>query len=445
MRLLKDTGSAKAAKGLVDRLLVEGIEAQARPEDGDATEVWVLADGDLPRARELLEAGDATPGVARKAAAIRKQREREQEAWAHKSHDVRRRWNDGSKRSPGWITTFLIIATLVIAGVELFAETSGELMYNLTIDHWTSTSPLQKVQEGEVWRLLTPIFLHFGLFHLLFNLLWLERFGRQIESNHGPAVMVALVIGSALVGNVGQYVASGPSFGGLSGVNYALFGFIWMHARFNPQRSYSMTMGATILLMAWLVLCATGKLGPIANVGHAGGLLVGLLAGLPPYLRRVRSGAHGPAFEEGSWEDVSLTGFKRFRRKYIDPYVPLWFLAVSVAVAWTDFDRKRRPAMYETQGTYETRVVFDGLQACDELIAVLILCEARTDLSEDERRWLEHNPRSTYVEVAQVAEEEDANRVCTDVLEEAYQVLDFGACSAAYEAVMNTAPVPGEL
>ena len=292
MRLLKNTGSTKAAKRLVDRLLVEGIEAQARPEDGDATEVWVLADGDLPRARELLEVGGDDGGVERKAAAIRKQKEREQEAWAHKSHDVRRRWGGGTARTPGWITTFLIAATLVIALIDLLSEGTGELMYNLTIDHWASAVPLERVRAGEILRLVTPIFLHFGLFHLLFNLLWLERFGRQIEGNHGPLAMVGLVVVSALVGNLGQYFATGPSFGGLSGVNYALFGFIWMQARFNPQRSYSMTLGATVLLMAWLVLCATGKLGPVANVGHAGGLLVGLIAGLPPYLRRVRSGAH---------------------------------------------------------------------------------------------------------------------------------------------------------
>ena len=36
---------------------------------------------------------------------------------------------------------------------------------------------------------------------------------------------------------------------------------------------------------------------------------------------------------------MSLTGFKRFRRKFIDPYVPLWFLLVSLFAAWADFDR----------------------------------------------------------------------------------------------------------
>ena len=39
-------------------------------------------------------------------------------------------------------------------------------------------------------------------------------------------------------------------------------------------------------------------------------------------------------FTEGSWADLNIRGFDRFRRLYFEPYVPLWFMALAAAVLW---------------------------------------------------------------------------------------------------------------
>ena len=46
------------------------------------------------------------------------------------------------------------------------------------------------VTDGQVWRLLTPIFLHFGIVHLAFNLLVLSWLGNMVESRRGALKLV---------------------------------------------------------------------------------------------------------------------------------------------------------------------------------------------------------------------------------------------------------------
>lgn len=334
MRKLADARDAKEARRIIDALLVVGIEAQARSEAG--TEVWVIDHDQLEAARERLAALRAEdpndPALAARADAIRKQAEKQRDDHRQRVHDMGRRWGTTSAAGPGLVTMFLIVGSVIVGMVHWLGDPSGQGMWNLTIDHWSSVEPLQRVREGEVWRLVTPMFLHFGILHLGFNMMWLYRLGGQVEHGHGPVVMLGLVLASEIPGSLGQYALSGPAFGGMSGVVYGLFGFVWMQARFARDRPYAISDLETVLMMGWFVACATGTFGPIANVGHAGGLVAGLLLGLPPYLRHLRTPGTRADFSEGSWASVHLTGFRKFRRRFLAPYMPLWFLALAAAV-----------------------------------------------------------------------------------------------------------------
>ena len=334
MRKLADARDAEEARRIVDALLVAGIEAQARSDAG--TEVWVVDHDQLDAARERLAAVRAgaldDAALSDRAEALRKDAKKRNADHRQRVHDMGRRWGSTSAPGPGLVTMFLIVGSVIVGMVSWLADSSGEGMWNLTIDHFASTEFLQRVREGEVWRLVTPMFLHFGLLHLGFNMLWLYRLGGQVEHGHGPLVMLALVLASEIPGSLGQYVLVGPAFGGMSGVVYGLFGFVWMYARFDRDRPYAISDLETVLMMGWFVACATGTFGPIANIGHAGGLAAGLLLGLPPYLRHLRAAGTRADFSEGSWADVHLTGFRKFRRRFITPYVPLWFLAIAALV-----------------------------------------------------------------------------------------------------------------
>ena len=133
--------------------------------------------------------------------------------------------------------TALLIALSVTASVmtgELgLGEPRPELLQLLQIS--AGGSPLHEVLAGQVWRLITPIFLHFNLMHLLFDMYMLYLLGSLIELRRGTLLLAVLVLTSAVASNVGQYLDTGPRFGGMSGVDYALFGYAWMQSRFSPR------------------------------------------------------------------------------------------------------------------------------------------------------------------------------------------------------------------
>lgn len=139
------------------------------------------------------------------------------------------------------------------------------------------------ILAGEIWRLVTPAFLHFGFFHLLFNSLWLWDLGRRLELGLGRWHYVAFVLGTAAASNVSQYLWSGPAmFGGMSGVVFALVGFVAVRQRYDQHPLYAVPKAIIGFMLVWLVVCMTGLVdyfigGSVANAAHVGGLVAGIL------------------------------------------------------------------------------------------------------------------------------------------------------------------------
>ncbi len=140
--------------------------------------------------------------------------------------------------------------------------------------------------SGEVWRLLTPILVHFGILHLLLNMLWLKDLGSLVESVRGPVTLAVLVISIGVISNVVQFLTSGSAnFGGMSGVIYGLLGFAWISGRIHPKGGLFVPKFIMIFMMLWFVVCFTGLVGNVANAAHAAGLLSGLAFGAANALR----------------------------------------------------------------------------------------------------------------------------------------------------------------
>ena len=139
---------------------------------------------------------------------------------------------------------------------------------------------------GQYWRLVTPVFLHFGWLHIVFNGLWLWELGSKVERVMGQLNMALLFLVIALVSNVSQYVFGGPSiFGGMSGVVYGLLGFAWVAPLLQPHWPIQPAPAIMLFMVGWLVVCMVGLVevlgfGAIANAAHLGGLLCGALLGV---------------------------------------------------------------------------------------------------------------------------------------------------------------------
>ena len=100
-----------------------------------------------------------------------------------------------------------------------------------------------------------------------------------MEGKLGTGRFLGFILLAAVLSNLGQYLLSGPNFGGMSGVNYGLFGYLWIRGNHDPSFGLQLDQGTITMLLIWFAICFTGLVGPIANTAHSLGLVVGVASG----------------------------------------------------------------------------------------------------------------------------------------------------------------------
>jgi GlpG protein len=128
---------------------------------------------------------------------------------------------------------------------------------------------------GEIWRFFTPALLHFSALHILFNLVMWWYLGGMIENRLSSSKLLVIFLLASSLPNVAQYYISGPSFGGLSGVVYALVGYVWWR---KPKVGLYLPPAYIGFMLVWLVMGFFDVMSiKVANGAHLGGLVVGCL------------------------------------------------------------------------------------------------------------------------------------------------------------------------
>lgn len=138
--------------------------------------------------------------------------------------------------------------------------------------------------DGEWWRLGSAMFLHFGLLHLVMNMLALWDGGRLVERYFGPARFAVIYVAGGVAGNLLSLVAHGDQAvaGGASGAIFGTYGAMLVflsceRRRLDPTEFRWMFWGGAGFAAVMLVL---GFLIPgIDNAAHVGGLVAGGLTG----------------------------------------------------------------------------------------------------------------------------------------------------------------------
>lgn len=151
----------------------------------------------------------------------------------------------------------------------------------------------EKIQQGQIWRLLTPIFLHYDIFHLLFNMLWLIVVGKQIEQRLGVWRYIIFIVFAAVFSNTIQYLMGGPNFEGFSGVLCAMLAFVWVRQKKAAWEGYIL-QSSTITFISLFIIALFGiqlisffleiytqsSYSPgIANAAHLSGAAIGAFLG----------------------------------------------------------------------------------------------------------------------------------------------------------------------
>lgn len=131
------------------------------------------------------------------------------------------------------------------------------------------------VADGEMYRLLTSAFLHFGLTHIAFNMLALYFVGPPLEIALGRVRFIALYLLSALGGSVLVYLLTeGGNTAGASGAVYGLFGATFVVGkRLNMDVRSVMTIIVLNLAFTFIFPLFTSQ--NISWQGHIGGLVAG--------------------------------------------------------------------------------------------------------------------------------------------------------------------------
>jgi GlpG protein len=287
MRVIGHLDNETAARKFSDYLIVHGIKNQIEAESDGSWSIWIHAEDELSRAGKLLRSFRDNPNDPSVERASEKARdliaeEQKREAEARKRHFDRDRLFAAG--GIGRLTMVLMGISILVFLLQNYPATSWIVNY-LHISAIPYDRGLQEVRDGQVWRLLTPIFLHFGIIHILFNMLWLRDLGATIEGRLGTLQLALMVVGIGVASNLGQNWMSGPKFGGMSGVVYGLLGYIWIRGRFDPRSGLFLHQSTVVMMLIWLLFGYTNIL-PIANTAHTVGLVGGVTWGYAAAIRR---------------------------------------------------------------------------------------------------------------------------------------------------------------
>ena len=256
--------SAKVATDFVSHLASLNIDA-ATKFHGANVAIYVANKKDVSKAKVLLL------------------------AFCNKSFDTsEKRVSKSANGLSTYFQTYLVRFNLV--SVVTLIEILCIVFYILSLIDSTTIYSLMCVMQAqnitdhhEYYRLFTPIFIHFSLMHIAFNLVIFEAFARPMENVLGPLRLIFLIVVSAFISNILQYLVSAQSqlyilFGGMSGVVYAIIGYMAMlNLRSDIPSKLYLPKG---LLTVSVIFIAFGFFfDGIANLCHVSGLLVGLLQG----------------------------------------------------------------------------------------------------------------------------------------------------------------------
>ncbi len=320
MRLIGSLTDVDQVRRFSAYLFTQGIQNHVDRVD-EQFEIWVKDEDQLAESKACLEEFLANPQDAKYQVAVQ-QADSLARQQARQRQEVQKRVvkinpaRPGKRRQP--LTWWLIGISVVVALYTNFGNSqnwdkpvfralsfngmSGPALQKLMLENNGNPEAMPvrwaSIRQGELWRMITPIFIHFSVIHLLFNSIMLYQLGGRVEHRYGTLYMAGLVVVAAIVSNLAQCLVPVPlggsapmikdgvllnPMGGLSGVVFAMFGFVWMKSLFDRSSGFYLPSSSVLIIMGFFFFCmmpgSEQIVGNVANWAHAGGLVVGLVAG----------------------------------------------------------------------------------------------------------------------------------------------------------------------
>ncbi len=274
MRHIGTLQNLDQARVFTDYLTRRGISAHIEAQSSEWS-IWIRDEDRLAEARAALDRYRSDPQQPEwlpQATEFRQSPELIHVAEAIESPKPWRRQLSTMAAEMPFTLTLIWLCIFVALASDLGQSLTSSAMQSLAFcnpTHVLSASAndshgTQDISAGEIWRVVTPTFLHFGPLHLAFNVILLLQFGRLFEMKWGLVRLALIVFLTAAVGNIGQYVCDGsPLFGGFTGVIYGLVAYGWVRGQNAPEEQLRMSIEPVILLLVLLILGFGGVLDSI--------------------------------------------------------------------------------------------------------------------------------------------------------------------------------------
>lgn len=221
-------------------------------------------------------------------------------------------------------------ATYIILAVTTFIyflQVGGQYLLNADVVTALGVKDDVLIRAGEIWRLITPVFLHASILHIAFNMYALFIFGRGIEARYGHVRFMLLYFLSGYAGNVMSFLLTvSPSLG----ASTAIFGLISAEGVFIIQNRKLLGNRVNRSLMNLVYIAGINLLigyttPGVDNWGHIGGLLGGLLF----------AWFGGPRWKlEGFYPSVTLSDEREGRGGFAGTVAVLLFFIPLTALGW---------------------------------------------------------------------------------------------------------------
>jgi rhomboid protease GluP len=136
------------------------------------------------------------------------------------------------------------------------------------------------LMQGKWWTLLTATYLHLGILHILFNMLWLRQLGPLVEELYGASRFIVIYTVSGLTGSlVSALIGKTPYFVGASGAVFGLFGAL-IYYGLHRGGTFGSTIFRQMVLWAVIGLALGFTRSGVDNWGHLGGIAGGALTAI---------------------------------------------------------------------------------------------------------------------------------------------------------------------
>jgi rhomboid protease GluP len=221
-------------------------------------------------------------------------------------------------------------ATYAILGVTIFIyllQLAGQYLLKADVVAMLGIKDDHLIRLGQLWRLITPVFLHSSILHIAFNMYALFIFGRGIEARYGHGRFLLLYFLSGYAGNVMSFLLTvNPSLG----ASTAVFGLIAAEGVFIVQNRKLLGNRANRSLTNLLYIAGVNLLigfttTSVDNWGHIGGLLGGFLF----------AWFGGPRWKlEGFYPSVKLIDEREGRGAFAGALSVLLFFIPLTALGW---------------------------------------------------------------------------------------------------------------